>query len=333
MTRYKKILDMVFVMLITCLLVPGAVLMADVIGLGGKVTAQRTIRPPIPNPGGSATIFGSVKATADADGNAGSVEKKHQEKLTASGGPPNTLVTNSVIATVSKVSPITPGTTAFSKAVVDPTGSFLDSPDVVIKMKTTAEVAITLGLPPFPPGLTQASATARARDPIIFGDQGFGEQSLPVGASFDMLFELLDTATLDEGGTYVARQYVIPGAYEDPETLDNLPDGSALFFSLVVNHEAGSKTVVFTPGTDTDKFDFSFNRSKELIESDVLAFFGGADDLEVCVGTVKLKEAMNNVTLASEDNDTISGSRIPEPTTLALLAFGGASLLIRRRRK
>ena len=97
--------------------------------LHGEMTSQRVITPPIPNAGGTATIFGSVRATADADGNAGTTEILRQAKLTAAGGPPATLVTNNVLAIQGpRVSPIVAGTTAFSRALIDVSNSALTPP-------------------------------------------------------------------------------------------------------------------------------------------------------------------------------------------------------------
>jgi hypothetical protein len=290
------------------------------------VTSERMIVVPTPNAGGSATIFGSASATANADGNAQTNAVQRQAKLTAAGGPPATLNTNNVNAVAGPVtSPIVPATKAFAQSTIDTSGSTLNGANVTIDSKESINLNVSVGVPPNPPGVTMASASGFTRDPIILGTSGFGGNPVAAGSQYTMNYSLLGAGHVPHGGIWTSQEFIMPGAFPDPDTtITTPPPGSILFFGLTVDNTGPTKTVTFTPGTSNSNFTFSFSRTVAQIDADLLAFFGGAADLSLFSGTVTVNAPMSNVTLADQDQGSASlvALSVPEPSPLALALVG-----------
>lgn len=233
-----------------------------------------------------------------------------------------------------RVSPIVAGTKASSIAKVDPTQSVLTPPNVTIDMREMVEVSVTAVPPPPPWQESYAKGEARTRDPIIFGIEGFNGNPLPVGYNMTMDFGFLGVGSVPHGGSWATEQYIIPGAYSDPDSIfDSPPPTRELFFSLSVDNTGTQKVVHFTPGVSSSNFTFSFDQTPSEIEASFLAFLGGAEDLYLFAGMAAINVPMDNVTMANQDDGQLMATAaVPIPGSVFLFCSGLIGLMRLGRR-
>ena len=178
------------------------------------------------------------------------------------------------------------------------------------------------------PSWADAKATLTT-DPIVFGSATYisytGEQFDAFPTQFDGAHRYAEQSLTLNGGTRISggrpgqspsagpdglrlvngltiSQYVRSGSDDDPANLA----GTLVYQLTVIKSPEGQLTAVWTPGTDTSEFAFSFDRSASQIEQDVLNLLNGTTggDLSVVTARVTMLQdegTMPNMTLVGVD--------------------------------
>jgi hypothetical protein len=176
---------------------------------------------------------------------------------------------------------------------------------------------------PYGPSYATAWATANT-DPIVFGSAQYTSYSGglvdPFPPEDDGVHRYVEqTITLKDGSvvasglpgpskpipspywgpgqsyvnTWQITQYVQPFADDDP---DNDGTSGVLVYQLTANRVGnGAPVVVWTPGSGTAQFAFTFSQTPAQIEQNVEAYLAGGADLSL--GTVRITMLQDDVTL------------------------------------
>lgn len=325
-------------------------------------TSQRRLTVPLPyapqvdSPTATASLFGSVQATATADGQNAPPAMANQPKLTLTGNVqnPNFIPNNVQAMTTTAMSPNTPGTTAQSSALISVQAQrAATAPQVEIVSTQNLALTLNLGTPAVGAGITVASATARSRDPISLGTDGFGDMGLDAGDMVVMDFDLLG-GSAPAGTMYTTQGVVLPdAAVENPDDLfDDSDDMSTMFaqsaslaalglqslaagvepiFTLTIDNTGPVLTIVFIAGT-SNNFLFTFSRTAQEIQNNVRDLLAGGN-FPVLTITTTLQRDMANATFGNEDLLEATVTSVPEPASVVLGLLGGTCLTLALRQR